>query len=90
MNDFESNLWGQINTLLGEINEIREKISNMSDPNVTINTNSTIILRIDQVRLSQELQILMADYSNHCEAELRSRTLPILADEEIFFENLHQ
>ena len=79
MNNFESNssqLWRELKT-------IQEKISNMSDPNVTINTNSTIILRIEEIRLLQE-------YFNHREAELRSLTLPIIADGEIFFENLHQ
>ena len=87
MNDFDLKL----NKLLGELNEIRAKISNLSDSNVTINTNSTIIYRIDELeRVIPGLEIFIADYRNQREAELRSSTLPILADEEIVFENLHQ
>ena len=86
MNAFESNF----NKLWGDFLAIREKITNISDPNMTINTNSTIILRIDEQRKVQEIKVLIAEYENHIEAELRSLTLPILADDEIFFGNLHQ
>ena len=80
----------KLSNLCVELNAIRRKISNNSDQNATINTNSTIILRIDEQRKVQEIKVLIAECENHIEAELRSLTLPILADDEIFFGNLHQ
>ena len=80
----------KLSNLCVELKAIQEKISNNSDQNATINTNSTIILRIDEQRKVQEIKVLIAECENHIEAELRSLTLPILADDEIFFGNLHQ
>ena len=89
MSDFGRKLSNLLKVCV-ELKAIREKISNNSDQNATINTNSTIILRIDERRKVQEIKVLIAEYENHIEAELRSLTLPILADDEIFFGNLHQ
>ena len=89
MSDFERKL----SNLCVELKTIREKISNNSDQNATINTNSTIILKKDELRILREIQstyVLVTNNIIHCEAELRSLTLPILADEEILFGNLHQ
>ena len=89
MSDFGRKLSNLLKVCV-ELKAIREKISNNSDQNATINTNSTIILRIDERQKVQEIKVLIAEYDNHIEAELRSLTLPILADDEIFFGNLHQ
>ena len=83
MNDFEI-ISHKFTMLLGELKAIQEQISNSSDPNTTINTNSTITLREDEQRILQELQstfILVTNYKIHRDAELRSLTLPILADQ---------
>ena len=89
MSDFGRKLSNLLKVCV-ELKAIREKISNNSDQNATINTNSTIILRIDERRKVQEIKVLIAEYENHIEAELRSLTLSILADDEILFGNLHQ
>lgn len=83
----------KLSNLCVELKTIREKISNNSDQNATINTNSTIILKKDELRILREIQstyVLVTNNIIHCEAELRSLTLSILADEEILFGNLHQ